>query len=364
MDTFGTLIVSILEFVIAIGILIFLHELGHFVMARIFKIEVEEFGFGFPPRLVRLFHWKGTDFTLNWIPFGAFVRPKGENDPSVPGGLSTASPWVRLSVFLGGPVMNLVAGVFLFSLVFSRIGAPDLKTVVIMDVSTQSPAAIAGLLPGDTILKMNDQPIDDMNKLSAIVQENLGKPVTITYLREETQVTVQAVPRPEPPEGEGALGIVMANPNVPISWLQAIPFGTMIAFEQGRQLLLLPARLIQGQIAPEQARFVGPKGMFDIYQQARERDQEGAALPQQATPPAVNTLWLMAIISVALGITNLLPIPALDGGRILFILPEIILRRRVPAEYENMVHLIGFASLIMLMIYITAQDIVNPIQLP
>lgn len=357
--------VTILEFVIALGLLLFLHELGHFLIARLFKIEVEEFGLGFPPRLVRLFKLGGTEFTLNWIPFGAFVRPKGENDPRVAGGLAAARPWVRLSVLLGGPFMNILTGILLFAVVVTRIGAPDFRTVQIIEVAPQSPAASAGLAAGDIVVSINGEKIDNMQELSSIVQANLGKEITFVYEREGRTSSITIVPRPNPPEGQGALGIVMSNPNRPISIMQAIPYGFLITLEQGRQLLLVPSMLIKGTLSPEEARFVGPKGMFDIYQQARERDLEAETTPPSpTTPPAVNTLWFLAVISVALGITNLLPIPALDGGRILFIIPELLFGRRVAPEYENMVHLIGFAALLLLMFYITTQDILNPIVLP
>ncbi len=126
MNAILSTLVRILEFVVAFGLLVFLHELGHYLMSKVFNIEVEEFGFGFPPRLVKLFQFRETEFTLNWIPFGAFVRPKGENDPTVPGGLAAASPWARLAVLFGGPAMNLITGIFLFSLVFTQVGAPEL----------------------------------------------------------------------------------------------------------------------------------------------------------------------------------------------------------------------------------------------
>ncbi len=108
METFITSLLRILEFILALGLLIFLHELGHYIASKLFKIEVEEFGFGFPPRAVKLFQFRETEFTLNWIPFGAFVRPKGENDPEVPGGMAAAKPLVRFAVLLGGPLMNLL----------------------------------------------------------------------------------------------------------------------------------------------------------------------------------------------------------------------------------------------------------------
>jgi len=157
MNSTLNLLLNIVEFIVALGILAGMHEFGHFLMARLSNIDVEEFGLGFPPRLVKLFTWRGTDFTLNWIPFGAFVRPKGENDPDVPGGLGAANPWKRLGVLLGGPVMNLLIGVLLFSLVFTEVGQPDTRTVQVIDTSPNSPAAQAGLIAGDVITQINGQ---------------------------------------------------------------------------------------------------------------------------------------------------------------------------------------------------------------
>ncbi|GAP06741.1 predicted membrane-associated Zn-dependent proteases 1 [Anaerolinea thermolimosa] len=360
-ETFTTNILRIIEFILALGVLIFLHELGHYLFARLFKIEVEEFGFGFPPRIVKLFTLGGTDFTLNWIPFGAFVRPKGENDPSTPGGMAAAPPWHRLFILLGGPLMNLIAGILLFSVVFKTMGAPVANVVQIISVNPGSPAEQAGLLPQDIFVSVNDHPIHATQDLSELVSANLGKNITITVKRGDQLVIVQAIPRLNPPPGEGPLGIIMGSPVRPVSWSESIPLALQSTYNQARTLISLPVQLLRGQVSPDQARVVGPKGMYDIYNLARTEDQKVDQSNPSGLP--IRTISLMAIISVALGMTNLLPIPALDGGRILFVLPEILFRRRVPAKYENMVHLIGFATLIILMILITAQDIFNPIQL-
>ena len=360
----GTLI-RILEFVLAFGFLVFLHELGHYLMAKLFNIKVEEFGFGFPPRLIKLFQFRETEVTLNWIPFGAFVRPKGENDPAISGGLAAASPWARLAVLSGGSLMNLLTGILLFSMLFTQLGAPVLNQVLIVGVNEDSPAAAAGIQVDDIVSQINGQPVESTQGLSQIVRDNLGKTVNIVLLRDGQQVEVSAIPRVNPPEGQGALGITMSNPVRPMSLFESLPYATRVTYEQGRQLLSLPFLLIRGQVSPEESRLVGPKGIYDIYQVARAQDEEQVDTGEQEEGLlGLNTLGFLATISIALGFTNLLPIPALDGGRILFVLPEILFRRRVPAQYENMIHLIGFALLILLMIYVTTQDFVNPIVLP
>lgn len=367
MDTILNTLLRILEFIIAFGLLVFLHEFGHYIMSKLFGVEVEEFGFGFPPRLVKLFQFRETEFTLNWIPFGAFVRPKGENDPTVPGGLAAASPWARLAVLFGGPVMNLITGILIFSVIFAQNGAPDPSIVQVAEVAPESPAALSGFQAGDTIAAVNGEPINNYDELHAIIAENRGKETQITLLRNGQTVEVSAVPRANPPAGQGALGIGLTNPVRQLNWLQAVPYATQVTYDQGRQLLTLPFMIIRGQVTPEQSRLVGPKGIYDIYSQARELDQEDAAqagAQEQEPLLGLNTLLFLGTISIALGFTNLLPIPALDGGRILFVLPEILLRRRVPAQYENMIHLVGFAALLILMIYVTTQDIINPIVIP
>lgn len=363
MDGILGLILRILEFIILFGVLLFTHELGHFLMAKLFKVEVEEFGFGFPPKIVRMFRLWGTDFTLNAIPFGGFVRPKGENDPNIPDGLGAAKPHVRLGVLLGGPVMNILTGVLLFSIIFSQIGVPDRKVVQIMGVDKGSPAEAAGLLNGDIVVSINNEAIKSTDRLSEIVRANLGKEIVLVIKRDNSNLTLPVTPRTEWPSTQGPLGILLGNPGKQASWIQAIPYGFEMAYQQVKALIMLPGQLIAGSIAPDQARFVGPVGMFTIFTQAREMDEEQQAeTPSQ--PRGLNSMYLMAVLAVALGITNLLPIPALDGGRIIFLIPEILFRKRVPPKYENLVHFIGFAALIALMVYITAQDIFNPIVMP
>jgi len=352
-----------LEFLIFFSLTLFLHEFGHYLAARLVGIRVEEFGFGFPPRLVCLFRVGETEVTLNWIPFGAFVRLSGENDPDIPDGFIHANPFKRLAVLFAGPLMNLLTGLVLFSLLFMQVGIPETSKVVIDYVEPDSPAAQAGFLPGDLVRAINEMPVTGMKMVVDLVNQNRGREVSITIERNGSLLTLRATPRVDPPPGQGALGIRMATPlRQPTSWFETIPLASQATYQSLVQIPRSLVGVIRGEVPAEQARVVGPVGIYTIFSQAREQDiqneQSGNA------PGDVLTLQLMALISVAVGFTNLLPIPALDGGRILFILPEIVLRRRVPPKYESLVHTIGFVLLILLLVYITAQDILNPITLP
>jgi regulator of sigma E protease len=343
MDT--SVILALLKFILGIAALIILHELGHFLAARLFGVEVEEFGIGFPPRAARLFTWKGTQFSLNWIPLGGFVRPKGENDPNIPGGLAAASPWVRLAVLFAGPLTNIMVGLVLGVLLFYQIGEPVPDKVLVNVVSPNSPAAAAGIQPQDQIVAVDGQPIDSMERLMGLISANLGREIQLTVERDGATQTLALTPRLNPPEGEGAMGIQMSNPTRPVGITTAISRGASLAYANARGLLMLPVRMVQGTAAPEEGRLVGYKGMFDIYRQVN------------------NPFWFFMAISISLGVVNLFPIPALDGGRILFTLPEILFRRRIPPQYENMLHLVGFGLLLLLLIYVNAQDFINPIPL-
>lgn len=355
-------LITLLEFILFFGFMLFVHELGHFLFAKLFGIKVEEFGFGYPPRLIKLFKVKETDITLNWIPFGAFVRLSGEGDTETPGTFGAAKAWKRVVVLLGGPLMNLVTGVLLFTLLFNQIGMPDTSKIVIAGVEPDSPAAAAGILPGDLVAEVNKVPITSDAVLIQLIQDNKGKEVELVLERGEERITTYATPRVDPPPEQGSLGIVMTNPYVPIPWIKTVPISFQATYLQSVEILKMPGMLIRGEVPKEQARMVGVVGIYSMFSQARDRDVEN----QTSSNPVDKTftLRLLILISIALGMTNLLPIPALDGGRILFILPELLFRKRIPPKYENLVHMIGFIALLALMFYITAQDIINPVVLP
>jgi regulator of sigma E protease len=364
-----TLLQGLIFFTVFTG-MILIHEFGHFLAARLFKVDVEEFGFGLPPRLMKLFHWKGTDFTLNWLPLGGFVRPKGENDPNVEGGLAASSPWVRLGVLFAGPIMNLLAGLLVNSILFAQMGVPDMTRVMLYEVTPKSPAAQAGLQANDFIVAVDGQQVTSDDQFRALIQSHLDQPMQITVKRGDKTLDVTATPLSSRSAQEGALGILPGPPMVPAkSFFQAIPYGSMYTYAQMRQIVSLPVMLIRNQLPAQDGRFIGLKGIYDLFGQAVSRDVQSRETPSPTTTtpaptePTNFTLQIIATLTLTLGIFNLLPFPALDGGRIMFVLPEIILRKRVPPELENVVNAIGFALLIAFMIYINAMDFINPVKI-
>jgi regulator of sigma E protease len=315
----------------------------------------------------------GTDFTLNWLPLGGFVRPKGENDPAVKGGLAAASPWKRLAVLFAGSTMNLITGILVFSYLFSQIGIPNFDKVQINNVLPDSPAEQAGLQSGDVLVSMDGQKPTTNEETRSIIYSHLDQPIKVSVSRDGKVVELTVTPLSTRSPDQGAIGIQMGPALVkPKSFLYAIPYGALQTYDQARMLISLPAMILRGAISPEEGRFIGLKGIFDLFGQAVSRDVESRA-PEQAetsTPapaapksPSYYTLQLIATLTISIGLFNLFPFPALDGGRVIFVLPELILRRRVSAKFENYVHGIGMAILLLFMLYINVMDFINPAQM-
>jgi regulator of sigma E protease len=360
-------ILTWLVFILAFGGMVLIHEFGHFIVARLCKIEVDEFGIGLPtPGAITLFTWQGTRFTLNWLPFGGFVRPKGENDPNVPGGLAAASPWKRLAVLFAGPLMNLLAAVLIYSLIFNRVGVPDATRVLVTSVTLDSPAAQAGFKDGDIFISGNGQPIGSYDELRQIVDANPGKPVTFLVDRSGARIQLTATPELNAEANRIMIGVGLGVPfKAAASPVETLSLGARYTYLNVRALVSLPSQMLRGTVNSDQGRLVGLKGIYDILQQTVSHDvQASAAAPAPSADPVdqpVRTLELIASLSISLGLFNLFPFPALDGGRIIFVLPEIIFRRRVSPQVENLIHGLGMAFLLLLMIYINVMDFINPI---
>ena len=312
----------------------------------------------------------GTRFTLNWLPLGGFVRPKGENDPNVPGGLAAASPWKRLFVLFAGPVMNLLTAVLIYSIIFNQVGIPDPTRVSVSSVSEDGPAAQAGFQAGDIFISGNEKPIASIEQLREIVNANENKPVVFLVDRNGEQIELTTTPqftRLEDGTERVMIGVGLGSPfKAPESPMETLSLGAQFTWQNIRMLIALPAQMIRGSLNSEESRLIGLKGIFDVLQQTVSRDVEAASTPAATTSTnpidrPIMTLNLIASLSVSLGLFNLFPFPALDGGRIIFVLPELIFRKRVPPQFENMVHAAGMAFLLLLMIYINVMDFINPV---
>ena len=366
-------------FLLAFGGMILIHEFGHFIAARLVKVEVEEFGIGFPtPGAITLFTWQGTRFTLNWLPFGGFVRPKGENDPTVEGGLAASAPWKRLVVLFAGPFMNLVTAVLLISIMISQMGgilsAPPLdatgpQDIIITDVIPSSPADQSGLKRGDVLLTADGNQLTDTEEASNYIKDRPDTPIVFDVLRDGKKLELTITPLMNTEAGRALIGVNFCGGcefKQVTSITDNLKYSLDITGQQIYALVTLPINLLRGTIAPEQGRLVGLKGIFDIMSQSVSNDVEanrirsttGTATPYNAP---VETLSIIALLSISLGIFNLFPFPALDGGRIIFVIPEMIFRRRVPPQFENVVHGVGMMLLLAVMIYVNLRDFIDPI---
>jgi regulator of sigma E protease len=366
-------------FILAFSGMVIVHELGHFIAARLVKVEVEEFGIGFPtPGAITLFTWQGTRFTLNWLPLGGFVRPKGENDPNIEGGLAAAAPWKRLFVLSAGPIMNLITAVLVISVIISQMGgiisSPLLDDtgpheILITEVVPNSPADQAGLRMGDVLLTADGKKLNTTEEASNLIKASPDIPILFGVMREGETFELIITPRMNEAAGRPLIGVSFCGgcEFKPVtSVTENLKYSVQFTGAQIYALVTLPIKLVRGSIDPEQGRLVGLKGIFDIMEQSVSNDVEATQTQTTSSAPSpynapVQTLSIIAILSISLGIFNLFPFPALDGGRILFVLPELIFRRRVPHQFENLVHGVGLMLLLAVMIYVNVRDFIDPV---
>ncbi len=355
---FGQFQLTSLAVIPVLGFLIFVHELGHFLAARWMGIRVLEFGFGYPPRMFKLFERSGVEYTVNWLPLGGFVRMAGEDgDFGAEGSMAAAPPWRRIIVLVAGPFMNLLTAVVVFAIVLTA-GVPTYP-VRLVAVSEGGPAAVAGLQAGDVISAVDGKEVVGLQAVSQAIRSHAGQPVSVTFTRGQETMTVTLVPRlpADTPAGQGAAGIQIEEfepPTGPQLVRSNVVSALIGGVDRTIGLIVLMvgglAQLIQGLISPKVALPEGGVGGVVAI---------GRITAQVAQQGWRQLLTLTAFLSVNLAILNLLPIPALDGGRILFAIVEAVRRKRIPPEKEALVHLAGFAVLIAFMLFITFIDVSN-----
>lgn len=456
--------ITVIAFIIILSLLIFVHELGHFVVAKRSGITVEEFAIGFPPRAVKVWQDEGkitldgqefvigrkvnvprniqagsriyaetsidekgrptvtrlelmdadedkaqkpggsearffnllnaggrklpppipenaptvkvdeiirpTEYSINWIPLGGYVRMLGEEDPTAPGSFASKSKRIRLAVLAAGSIMNLITAVLFFTLT-SMSGVPEpvmgvnaqgeeapMAQTVVTEVVPNSPAAQAGLQAGDIIVGANGNEFAYVGDLIHYIDQHKGEEISLKLDRNGEVVETSLVPRANPPEGEGSMGVGITYEGIeseityyPLT--TALRRGVTQTAEYVGLVFYMPIAIIQNIIPAEAARPTGPVG---IYQQTDSA--VNAAVELNWWFPI---LWLTAILSTALAVTNLLPLPALDGGRILFVIIEALRGKRIAPEKEGAIHFIGLALLLTLMLVISYYDVSNPI---
>lgn len=345
------MVITLVSFFVMLIVLVLVHEIGHFVAARATKVKVEEFGLFYPPRIWG-FKRGGTLYSINAIPIGGFVKLAGEEDPKIKDSLASKSKKVRILVLAAGAIMNLILPVILLSVAFmiphNEVAAPS----VIQEVSANSPAAVAGIEAGDNILTIGGKTVTSPNDVNRYVQLHLGTPIELTVQHiDGTVEDIQLTPRWKPPQNEGAMGIawdvevivaqqVVTKTSYPF-W-KAIPMGfndclqTFVLFKNG---------IISMIIGATPAQFMGPIGIAQIT---------GEIAKAGISP----LLEFAAAFSINLGILNLFPLPALDGGRIAFVILEWLRRgKKVSAKTEGLVHAVGFFLLIAAILVISYGDI-------
>ena len=479
---------AVIAFIVVLGPLVLIHELGHFVAARMIGVTVLEFGLGFPPRALKLFEQGGTEFTLNWIPIGGFVRPLGEDFVKPVGDKATekdrqmyekyqeemaalgkkvgktkslmeAGPWQRMWFMSAGAIFNFVAA-FIILVVSAMIGQPGPGVVVVSSIPN-SPAATADLKENDVILAVNGKPITTLDEAgrvlikkdgkapattltikrgsetfdvsipesatacntsnidpdfpsaatpcgqgiyvlgtspdspaAAVLEEGdviwsadghsaattdefkkyvdgqAGKTVTLIVMRDLKEIKVEIVPRENPPAGQGKLGVSIMQLDYNKAFGVALlagnvgavvhqPIGTAISQSVDlmgtmfRSLVETPVRLLRREISADQGRLISPVGIAQISSEVLQVSADD--------PTPYRILQFIATISIALGFTNLLPIPGLDGGRILFVIIELVRGKPMNPEHEGLVHTIGLVLLLGLVALVVVNDIVNPI---
>ena len=362
------MLLTIIVFLLILSILVFVHEAGHFLVAKFFKIKVEEFGFGLPPRA---FGKKigETIYSINWLPIGGFVKLYGEDEagggrvkrdqPSATSHKPSTNleraffskpAWQRALVVFAGVFMNFVLAVLIISFLFSVVGVPVPKDKVLVSaIIPNAPADKAGLKVGDVIEEINGTKITQPSQLVEIAKKHAGQRLTVKLKTQNSKLkTIEITPRKEYPKGEGPMGVAISQ-DFSIKkypWYEAPFVGTKEALNQTWMILTGLGGLIVGLVTKGvvPSDVAGPVGIAQLTGKVVE-----------IGPYAV--LSLISLLSLNLAIINILPIPALDGGRLFFIVIEAVTRKKVNPKFEGYAHTIGMAILLGLIAIITLHDL-------
>jgi len=338
------MIMTIVFVLITFFLLIIPHELGHFLLAKSFGMQVDRFSFGLGPKLIG-FKRGGTEYTISLIPFGGFVKIRGMQleERNLPGSFYNQPLRNRILVLAAGSIMNYLVAVLLFLMVFMMGFYTFNPEAIIGEIKPDSPAARASLLPKDKILEVNGKKIKGWEEMALAIKENKEEVLTLRVQRKGKTFSVQIKPVFDPQLGRKVIGITPSSVFIRYDFFTSlVKAGKRVFFLTGAILSAL-AGMVIGKIP---AQFTGPVGIAQF-------------IGESAGMGIIPFLFLVAFLSINLGLFNLFPIPALDGGRLLFLLIEGIRGKPLDLEKEELVHYIGFIILICLILLVTYQDIIR-----
>ncbi len=366
---------TVLIFIAVLVTLILVHEFGHFIFAKAFKVKVEEFGIGYPPKAFTLAKIGGTEYTLNWLPFGGFVKLFGENrdeddalsQKEKEQSFEHKKTWQKLLILFAGPFFNFLLGWLLFSVVYFS-GVPlfwdqnyvENAKLTISETLPNAPAHIAGVRAGDVLLKMHlekdktqSPKLLSPDYVAAFIAKHPGEKIYFEFqdtqgnIKKLSIIPSQGIIQSEPSRAAVGMSMTLVSKRS-FGALESLWLGLKATVQVSKDVLYGLYNLAKGAVTftADLKQVAGPVGIASMVGDA-------------ASVGFAYLLYFMALISVNLAIINLLPIPALDGGRMLFEALAAIFRRRIPAAIENGLNFAGFALLLILMLAITYNDIVR-----
>lgn len=350
------MLLTVIVFLLILSVLVLVHELGHFLAAKKFGIYVEEFGFGLPPRLIGKKIGE-TIYSINWLPFGGFVKLYGEEGEDAKAKKSikkdrafyTRPVWQRVIVIAAGVAMNFVLALVVISYIFTQGVMVPTNRVHIEKIIEGSPADIAGLAKGDIILEIENTSITKTEDLINTTKKYLGKEITLVILRNAKEERISLTPRQDFPADQGPMGVSISSfEEKKYAWNEAPVEGL-------KQSIVLTNELVKG---------IGKTLWKLITFQNVSKDVAGPIGIAQMTGEAIKfgrnaVLEMLGLLSLNLAIINILPFPALDGGRLLFVVIEGITGKRVKTNWERYIHQAGMAILLLLIVLVTVNDLVR-----
>lgn len=327
---------TIVYSLIIFSALIFVHELGHFSVAKATGIKVKEFALGMGPAFLKK-TWGETQYSLRIFPIGGFCAMEGEDEDSSDERAFNNKPFfVKAGVLVAGSVMNLILAIVVLSCVVLYFGTP---TTTLDKINPDSPAAIAGVMEGDRIVSINDIKIEKWDQVTSAINNGGEALIKLEINRDGKPIIKNIIPAEE--EGRLIIGVTPQFEKNPVS---ALKYGTIATWDMGVKMVEVIGQLFTGEVSTKE--LMGPVGIV-------------SAVGDSAAYGFVYVAQLAALISLNLAIVNMLPLPALDGGRLLLLFIRKITGKVITDEVEGKIHLIGFALLIGLMLYVTYQDVLR-----